>query len=154
MGKITGGLVGSTGLDNLIAKLYPPVDSFLVELKTPGGYKRGTVLSREADGSYEVLGKGSGKASAVIADDTQDGDGTAVAYRSGHFNRQALLFGEGYELTAEDENELRLAGIHLSDAVGCGDPAGEEEEPAGDEGKTAKSQTAAKQSVKKGEEQA
>lgn len=116
MERMTGGLVGSTGSDNLIAKLIPAPDSFLVELKTAGAYKRGTVLSRESDGTYEVLGAGSGKASVVLADDTLDGETTAVAYRSGHFNRLALIVAEGYELTADDENELRLAGIHLSDA--------------------------------------
>lgn len=124
----TGGKVDATGVDNLIAKLYPQPDAFVVELKTQGEYKRGTVLSLESDGKYEVLGAGSGTASAVLADDTTEEDETAAAYRSGHFNRKALLFGvvkaakEGeedtpYELTAKDEDDLRKAGIFLSDAI-------------------------------------
>lgn len=124
----TGGKVDDTGVDNLIAKLYPQPDAFVVELKTQGEYRRGTVLSLESDGKYEVLGAGSGTASAVLADDTTAEDETAAAYRSGHFNRKALLFGvvkateEGeedapYELTAKDEDDLRKAGIFLSDAV-------------------------------------
>jgi hypothetical protein len=117
MAITTGGRVDYIDHDNLIAKLYPPTDTFLVELKTAGAYKRGTVLSREEDGSYEVLGSGTGKASAVVADDTMDGDGTAVAYRSGHFNRLALIVAEDYELTADDENDLRGAGILLTDMV-------------------------------------
>lgn len=117
MERVTGNRIGKCEADNLIAKIFPPTDSFLVELKTPGEYKRGTVLSLEEDGSYEVLGKGAGKANCVIAEDTMDGDETAVAYRSGHFNRQALICGEGHTLTAGEENDLRLAGIFLSDHV-------------------------------------
>lgn len=95
-------------------------------LKTPGEYKRGTVLSLESDGKYEVLGTGSGAASAVLSDDTEEDDETAAAYRSGHFNRRALSFGvvkatkEGEEdtpceLTAADEdNDPRPAGKAVS----------------------------------------
>lgn len=128
MERKTGGRVDSTGADNLIAKLYPQPDSFIVELKTPGEYKRGTVLTLESDGKYEVLGVGSGTASAVLADDTLEEDESAVAYRSGHFNRKALICGTGkdteedgdgtaYELTATDEDNLRRAGIFLSDMI-------------------------------------
>lgn len=133
MERKTGGRVDSTGVDNLIAKLYPQPDSFIVELKTPGEYKRGTVLSLESDGKYEILGEGTGKASAVLADDTLEEDESAVAYRSGHFNRKALIFGvvkaekkdgeeeagedTAYELTATDEDDLRRAGIFLSDMI-------------------------------------
>lgn len=118
MERMTGGKIGFCGADNLIAKLTPPPDSFIVELKTPGAYARGTVLSLEDDGSYEVLGAGSGKASCVLADPTLEDDATAVAYRGGHFNRKALTVKDEYELTAADENDLRLAGIFLSDALG------------------------------------
>lgn len=128
MERKTGGRVDATCADNLIAKLYPQPDSFIVELKTPGEYKRGTVLTLESDGKYEVLGVGTGTAGAVLADDTLEEDESAVAYRSGHFNRKALICGtvkateEGgkdtaYELTATDEDNLRRAGIFLSDMI-------------------------------------
>lgn len=125
----TDGRVDSTGMDNLIAKLSPPPDTFLVELKTKGAYKRGTVLSLESNGTYEVLGAGKGKASCILADATAEEDDIAVAYRSGHFNRNALICAEKttendgesvtteHELTATEENDLRLAGIFLSDMV-------------------------------------
>lgn len=118
MTRQTGGLVDNLGVDNLIAKIYPQPDPFVVELATPGAYARGTVLSFEADGKYEVLGSGSGTASAILSDDTLENDDTAVAFRSGHFNRKALIVADGYALTAADENNLRLAGIFLSDAMG------------------------------------
>ena len=117
MVRVTGGRIDELTPDNLIAKNYPPADSFVIELKTPGEYKRGTVLSLESDGKYEVLGSGSGTASAVLSDDTLENDDTAVAYRSGHFNRNALIVAAEYELTAADENNLRMSGIFLSDAM-------------------------------------
>lgn len=124
----TGSRVDSTRPDNLIAKIYPEPDSFIMELKTPGAYERGTVLTMESDGKYEVLGVGTGTADAVLADNTLEEDESAVAYRSGHFNRKALICGtvkatkEGeedapYELTAKDENDLRRAGIFLTDMI-------------------------------------
>ena len=126
MERKTGGRVDSTTVDNLIAKLYPQPDSFIVELKAPGEYKRGTVLTMESDGKYAVIGTGTGEASAVLADDTLADDDSAIAYRSGHFNRNALICGADTEvdgvtvpaaLTAKDEDSLRRAGIFLSDML-------------------------------------
>lgn len=55
----------------------------------------GCVLTEDADASGE---------SAVAA----------VAYRTGCFNRAALILGDGYTLTAADEDALRKYGIILS----------------------------------------
>ena len=129
MERFTGGKLGSTAPDNLIAKLYPQPDSFLVELKTPGAYARGAVLSLESDGTYELLGAGSGAASCVLAEPTLADDTTVVAYRSGHFNRNALIAAEGYALTAADENSLRLGGIFLSDMLQAAGEAGGGDDP-------------------------
>lgn len=126
MERTTGGRIGRTSSDNLLAKLYPQEDSFIVELKTPGAYARGTVMSRESDGTYEVLGNGSGTASVILADPTLSDDSSAVAYRSGHFNRKALIVADGYELTAANENDLRNAGIFLSDSLGVRDADAED----------------------------
>ena len=104
--------------DDLIAGSKGAVYVDLVKISAAGEYKRGTVLSLESDGKYEVLGSGSGTASAVLSDDTLEDDDTAVAYRSGHFNRNALIVAAEYELTAADENNLRMSGIFLSDAMG------------------------------------
>lgn len=151
MEKMTGGLVGQTERGELLIKLFPPADSFLVELKTAGEYKRGTVLSLESDGEYEVMGKGSGKANAILADDTQADLATALAYRAGHFNRQALIVDGSYTLTETDENDLRQSGIFLSDpaytpgatatsmAMECATLAAETGEEAGKGKETGKS---------------
>lgn len=39
---------------------------------------------------------------------------TAVAYRTGHLNRKALIVADGYTMTTADEEELRKGGILLS----------------------------------------
>ena len=43
---------------------------------------------------------------------------TAVAYRTGHFNSNALIVGgEEYTFSAADKEALRSVGILISDAV-------------------------------------
>ena len=44
-------------------------------------------------------------------------DVTALAYRTGHFARNKLAVASGHTLKATDEEELRKAGILLSDAI-------------------------------------
>ena len=117
MSKETGGVLGEFVPDNLIASVYPPPSAFTIELKTPGIIARGTVMSREEDGKYEVLGSGSGPASCIIADTTEEKDTIATAYRSGHFLRNGLIVKDEYALSADDENNLRLADIFLSDGI-------------------------------------
>ncbi|MCD8355870.1 MAG: hypothetical protein LUE11_04785 [Clostridia bacterium] len=132
MARMTGDNIGTFKPDNLIAGTYPPVQAFNIDLKESGVIERGTVMSFEDDGTYAVLGTGSGTASCIIADTTQEDDVAAVAYRSGCFFRDALICGtvnttgeeddasttkEDYELTAVDENNLRLAGIVLTNGI-------------------------------------
>lgn len=59
-------------------------------------------------------------ANAVLADDVTVGtstDGRAVAYRTGHFNENALIVKDSYTITADDKEAFRIAGILLSDAI-------------------------------------
>ena len=124
--------VGEIGQDNLIAKLFPPAETFGVKIPSGSGVlKRGTVLALADDGTYGILGKtvtagegeeaaaevGSEKANCILADavDASDADAVGVAYRAGHFNRKALIVADGYTLTISDEEELRKCGILLSD---------------------------------------
>lgn len=73
-----------------------------------GQYK--IVNSANADGSQD--------ADCILADDidTTDGNVTAVAYKTGHFNRKALIFG-GTDTADMHEAKLRELGIFLSDNV-------------------------------------
>ena len=113
--------VGEVGQDNLIAKLFPPAETF--GIKVAGGegvLKRGTVMALSG-ADYVVLdAETTGKANCVLSDPV-DASGeapvTAVAYRTGHLNRKALIVAEGYTMTAADEEELRKGGILLSDML-------------------------------------
>lgn len=132
MARVTGDNIGTFMPDNLIAGTYPPVMAFNINLKESGVIQRGTVMSRESDGTYAVLGTGTGEASCIIADTTEEDDEVAVAYHSGCFYRDALIAGtvtktageggnqtetEDYELSVDDENNLRLAGIILTNGI-------------------------------------
>lgn len=111
--------VGEIGQDNLIAKLFPPAETFGVKIPAGAGVlERGTVLAL-VDDAYAILSAdNTGKANCVLADDV-DASGeeevVGVAYRTGHFNRKALIVAEGYTMTMTDEEELRKGGILLSD---------------------------------------
>lgn len=189
--------VGSTRVDNLIAKLVPTAETFGIKLKAltegaePLTVPRGTVLGRDADGKYTPYGlpeekseafNGTGAATeftvsdkpaeltavkvggtevsdgwdydaetgkitftaapasgtgnvvaeytifdtdgltpaAILADEATVTDGedeTAVAYRSGNFNRREVITGEGYTLTDADEDTLRHYDIILTDPM-------------------------------------
>ena len=109
--------------DNLFAGHEIPVLVKGVTLEAgQGKLKRGTVLGKvTATGKYKKVvnsaNDGSEVADCILADDTDTttGDATAVAYRTGHFNRKALIFG-GSD-TAAHEARLRELGIFLSDNV-------------------------------------
>lgn len=113
--------VGEVGQDNLIAKLFPPAETF--GIKVAGGegvLKRGTVMALSGTDYVVLDAEATGKANCVLSDPV-DASGespvTAVAYRTGHLNRKALIVAEGYTMTAADEEELRKGGILLSNML-------------------------------------
>lgn len=113
--------VGEVGQDNLIAKLFPPAETF--GIKVAGGegvLKRGTVMALSGTDYVVLDAETTGNANCVLSDPV-DASGeapiTAVAYRTGHLNRKALIVAEGYTMTAADEEELRKGGILLSDML-------------------------------------
>lgn len=126
--------VGSIGQDNLIAKLTPTAETLGVKIaKLKAGseattIERGTVLYADSDGKYSVFGSAeveTGKTdnsvpSAILADPVvvgADSDVTGVAYRSGNFNRKALITANDRELTNDDEDALRKYNIILTDML-------------------------------------
>lgn len=110
--------------DNLIAGNDIPLLTKAVTLQGGQGVvKRGTVLgiitaTGKAVPVDNVAADGSQNADCILADDvdTTGGDVVAEAYRSGHFNRQALIFG-GDDTAADHEERLRELGIFLSDNI-------------------------------------
>ncbi len=123
--------VGECAMDNLIAKLFPPTETFGVTIRklgTAATLKRGTVLALSvsgtaADGKLVVLGTAAAsnevlEANCILADDVEVGttaDAVAVAYRTGHMNKKALIVASGYTMTAADIEALRKGGILLSE---------------------------------------
>lgn len=113
--------IGSVGQDNLIAKLTPAAETFGVVIAAgAGNLKRGTLLAVTSAGKYTIAGTESTTVSCVLADDVDasgDADATAVAYRSGNFNRAALIVKDGYTMTASDEDALRKYDIIFTDMM-------------------------------------
>lgn len=124
--------IGSVGYDGLIVANEPVADVFTVTIRkeatAAATYKRGTVLALSAgtagDGMV-ILGSTATTnetmtANCILAEDVEVGttaDVTVLAYRTGHFARNKLAVASGYALKATDEEELRKAGILLSDAI-------------------------------------
>lgn len=123
--------LGSVGYDGLIVANEPVADVFTVTIRkeatAAATYKRGTVLALSAgtDGKLVILGSTAATnetltANCILAEDVEVGttaDVTVLAYRTGHFARNKLAVASGYTLKATDEEELRKAGILLSDAI-------------------------------------
>lgn len=126
--------LGSVGYDGLIVANEPVADVFTVTIRkeatAAATYKRGTVLALSAgtagDGKLVVILGSTATtsetltANCILAEDVEVGttaDVTALAYRTGHFARNKLAVASGYTLKATDEEELRKAGILLSDAI-------------------------------------
>ena len=119
--------LGSVGYDGLIVANEPVADVLTVTIRKEAAaatYKRGTVLALSA-GKLVILGSTATTnetltANCILAEDVEVGttaDVTALAYRTGHFARNKLAVASGYTLKATDEEELRKAGILLSDAI-------------------------------------
>lgn len=122
--------LGSVGYDGLIVANEPVADVLTVTIRkeatAAATYKRGTVLALSAgDSKLVILGSTATTnetltANCILAEDVEVGttaDVTALAYRTGHFARNKLAVASGYTLKATDEEELRKAGILLSDAI-------------------------------------
>lgn len=123
--------VGEIGQDNLIARLFPRALTFGIKIAAgEGELKRGTILTRGADDTYNVYGKSAttgegddavtavvGEPSAILVEDVDaSGDAAvaAVGYCSGNFNLTAVIVAEGYELTAADRDTLRKYDIYFT----------------------------------------
>lgn len=126
--------LGTVGYDNLFVENIPEADVVTVKLAANQGIlARGTLLSGTPGGNLSVVaaalsptvtvsdstGTIAAVTAYVLADEVDTGTGdpvVAVAYRTGHFNRNALVT-KSYSLTAADEEFLRGKGILLSDAL-------------------------------------
>ena len=119
--------LGAVGFDNLINGTYPPAEVYSVEVASGQGVlKRGSVLAIDTLANPLLLIDDSACTGefprAILAETVDTGSVPeskvkALAYRTGHFNANSLITGNGYELTAENKEKLRSLGILISDAV-------------------------------------
>lgn len=120
--------VDSVSFDNLFADHIIDVLTKGVTLKAAQGVvKRGTVVgiitaSNLAVAVDSTKADGSQLADCILSDDVDTGIAgatdniVAVAYRTGHFNRKALIFG-GTDTADKHETYLRELGIFLKDNI-------------------------------------
>ena len=127
-------VIGSVGYDDLFVGNVPEADVVTVKLAASQGVlTRGSLVSGTPGGNFSLVsaaladtvtvaesaGTMNYITAYVLADDVDTGTSGAVvgiAYRTGHFNRAALIT-KSYSLTATDEEFLRGKGILLSDAL-------------------------------------
>ena len=124
--------IGSIGQDNLIAHIEPKAHTTGINVKADAGkLKRGTVLYRTEDGNYDIYGgdvtippeEEGGEPtvkhvepSIILTEDADPSVATAaVGYRTGYFNRHALIFADGYTMTDADVDTMRKYGILVGD---------------------------------------
>lgn len=107
--------------DALFADVAFPVQTGGVKLKAGQGVLlRGTVVGKNAAGKFvpAVTGENAVVAHGILTDDIDTGDAgattdvVAVVYKSGSFNRAALIFG-GSDTADAHEDVLRTKGIYL-----------------------------------------
>lgn len=111
--------LGYVGYDNLVNGIAPGAEVFSVQIAAGQGVlERGTLLASTDGGMVKISAATTGKANAVLAEAVDATEAvTGIAYRTGHFNANALIVADGYEITAADKEALRVAGILISDAV-------------------------------------
>lgn len=125
--------LGEMNFDGLFTDVVPAVQvrggTIRKQTTSAVTLKRGTILAKSygtaGDGKLVILGSTATTnetltANCILAEDVEVGttaDVTVLAYRTGHFARNKLAAASGYTLKATDEEELRKAGILLSDAI-------------------------------------
>lgn len=127
--------------DDLIIGNYPPKNIGSGTIKSGAGeLKRGTLLSKDADGKLDIIGKSAAsggtqqdseqqsstttataapKPYGILCDDITVGDeDTVVAvYTGGKFNSNKIIVAAGYTITEDDKDTLRAYGIELAAAL-------------------------------------
>ena len=120
MSKKLNEVIGTMAYDGLIVSNTPATDVVIITLAASGVLKRGTVVTGTAGGSLAPVSQAlvATNATYSVADDV---DATAVttasAYRTGHFAANKLVTNGSYALSAADKENMRKAGILLSDAI-------------------------------------
>lgn len=120
MAKKLNEVIGSMGYDGLIVANVPVADVVTINLAASGPLVRGTVVTGAAGSALAPVAAALSATNAVyiLADDVDATEATtAIAYRTGHFAANKLVTDGAYVLSAADKENMRKAGILLSDAI-------------------------------------
>lgn len=118
--------IGTCEADNLIISGKFQRDAVSVTIASGEGVlSRGTVIAMSsATGKCVILGTTAGEDETltpygIICDevDATSADAVTTAYRTGHFNKEALIVDDNYTMTDADEAALRNGGIYLDSAM-------------------------------------
>lgn len=118
--------IGACDTDNLFIDGKFPVDAVGVTIASGEGVlARGTVVAMSSKTKKcVILGTAAGESETltpfgVLCDevDATSADAFTTAYRSGHFNREALIVDDDYTITEADEAALRNGSIFLDSAM-------------------------------------
>lgn len=117
--------LGEVTFESLFAGIEPPAlvrGGTIAHGEEETVIKRGTLLGKK-DGKLSVYAgkEKSGDPDCILTDDVTVGtaDENVTVYITGNFNRDALIVGEGYSITAADEDALRVKGILLAGVSPC-----------------------------------
>ncbi|MBE6537945.1 MAG: head decoration protein [Ruminococcaceae bacterium] len=113
--------VGEMNYDGLISDLTPRTEvrgGTIAALEKETVLKRGTILSKNADGKLIVLGSGEGTVNSILCDDVTVGasDVETAVYTAGCFDLDKTTVADDYTITAEDIDALRKYGIVFKNA--------------------------------------
>lgn len=118
--------IGICEADNLIISGKFQRDAVSVTIASGEGVlSRGTVVAMSSkSGKCVILGTEAGEDETltpygIICDevDATSADAVTTAYRTGHFNKEALIVDDNYTMTDADEAALRNGGIYLDSAM-------------------------------------
>lgn len=102
--------------DNLIIGLEIPLMTTGIELlESQGILTKGSILTKNEAGKYVLCNSVDDVLEGILTDDVDtDKETIATIYRQGHFNKDALIFGENVTKIDDLERNLKEINILLS----------------------------------------
>lgn len=120
MTKRLDSTAGTVSYDNLLFAIDIPVKQKPVTVISGSGVlAKGSALAIDSNGKMNILGTASCTANCILAEDVDatSADVQAMAFITGHFNKQKLTVKSAYTITDADVEAFRGKGIILSDSL-------------------------------------
>ncbi len=109
----------SYNFDNLIVGTEIPLMTTGIEmLSGKGVIKRGSILTKDENGKYFLISSPTESLEGILTDDIDTEIETVTTmYRQGHFNSNALIYGDSINKIDELKDQLRKINILTSEIV-------------------------------------